>query len=70
MAVKLSRREYEVLMRAAWSDADTANQLNLAPTTVRNYWVALFRKLQANNKAMAAIKAMRLGLISIYHFII
>ncbi|DAA89114.1 TPA: hypothetical protein CPT87_02690 [Candidatus Gastranaerophilales bacterium HUM_5] len=70
MATKLTKREFDILMRACWSDADTANQLNLAPTTVRNYWVALFRKLQVNNKAMAAIKAMRLGLISIYHFII
>lgn len=70
MTTKLTKREYDILMRACWSDADTANQLNLAPTTVRNYWVSLFRKLQVRNKAMAVVKAMRLNLISVYHFII
>ena len=70
MTTKLTKREYDILMRACWSDADTANQLNLAPTTVRNYWVSVFKKLQVRNKAMAVVKAMRLNLISVYHFII
>lgn len=70
MAIKLTKREYDVLIRAAFSDADTANQLNLAPTTVRNYWVGLFGKLQAHGKTHCALKAMRMGLISVYSFII
>jgi DNA-binding NarL/FixJ family response regulator len=70
MAVKLTKREFDVLMRAGFSDADTANQLGLAPTTVRVYWISVFKKLQAHGKAHAAIKAMRLDLISKYQFIV
>jgi len=70
MATKLTRRELTVLMRAAWSDADTANQLGLSPLTVRLYWRNILHKLQARNKAHAALIAMRLDLISKYHFVI
>ena len=70
MTTKLTKREYDILIRAGWSDADTANQLGLSPVTVRNYWVTIFHKLQAHGKAQAALKAMRLGLVNIYHFII
>ena len=70
MATKLTKREYDVLMRAAFSDADTANQLGLSPLTVRLYWVKIFDKLEAHSKAQAAIKALRLDLISKYQFVI
>ena len=70
MATKLTKREFDVLMRAAWTDADTANQLGLSPLTVRLYWIRILQKLQARSKAHAALKAMRLDLISKYHFIV
>lgn len=70
MAIKLTKRELTVLMRAAWTDADTANQLGLSPLTVRLYWRNILHKMQAKNKAHAALLALRLDLISKYHFIV
>ena len=70
MATKLTKRELDVLMRAAWSDADTANQLGLSPKTVRLYWIKIFNKLNTHSKAQSAIKALRLDLISKYQFVI
>lgn len=70
MATKLTKRELDVLMRAAFTDADTANQLGLSPLTVRLYWIRILNKMQAHSKAHAALKALRLDLISKYHFIV
>ena len=70
MATKLTKREFDVLMRAAFTDADTANQLGLSPLTVRLYWIRIFHKLEVHNKAQAAIKALRLDIISKYQFVI
>ena len=70
MATKLTRRELSIVMRAAFTDADTANQLGLSPLTVRLYWTKIFAKLKARNKAHAALIALRLDLISKYHFIV
>ena len=70
MATKLTKREIDVLMRAAFTDADTANQLGLSPLTVRLYWIKIFNKLGCHSKAQAAIKALRLDLISKYQFVI
>lgn len=71
MATKhLTKREFEVLMRAAWSDSDIANQLGISPLTVRLYWTHIFTKLEAHGKLHAALKALRMDLISKYHFII
>lgn len=70
MPIHLTKREITVLIRAGFSDADTANQLNLAPSTVRNHWVSIFNKMGVRGKTQCAIKALRLGLVSIYNFIV
>ena len=69
MATKLTKREFDVLMRAAFTDADTANQLGLSPITVRFHWVNILNKLNARNKAHAMVVALRLDLISKYQFL-
>ena len=61
----LTSREEEVLRLLAQglSNPEIAEQLHLAPGTVRNYVSEVFAKLDVSDRAQAAIMAMKLGLL-------
>ncbi len=61
----LSDREREVLelIAAGSTNREIAEQLYLSPHTVKEHTSALYRKLQARNRAEAVQRAQRLGLL-------
>jgi two-component system nitrate/nitrite response regulator NarL len=61
----LSRREYQVLERLAMgeSNAEIAQQLRLAPNTVKSYVQSLLTHLDARNRLDAVIKAQQAGML-------
>lgn len=63
---ELSQRETEVLNWVAQgkSNTDIATILGLSPDTVRTYIRRIYEKLDASDRVGAAIKALKLGLIS------
>ena len=63
--IYLTPREQEVLTWAAVgkTDSDIATILNLSEDTVDSYFRQIFKKLDANNRIMAASKAISYGLI-------
>ena len=63
--VRLSEREREVLalMAAGATNREIATRLYLSPHTVKTHGSALYRKLEARNRAEAVTKAQRFGLI-------
>lgn len=66
-SVKLTQREKEVLQWAALgkSNSDIAAILNISDRTVAYFLQCCFKKLDANSKTLAVIKALRLGLIQL-----
>jgi DNA-binding NarL/FixJ family response regulator len=62
----LSEREREVLdlIAAGSTNREIAERLFLSPHTVKEHTSALYRKLQARNRAEAVQRAQRIGLIS------
>ena len=62
----LSDREREVLglIGAGATNREIADELYLSPHTVKEHTSALYRKLQARNRAEAVQRAQRLGLIA------
>ena len=66
-APELSRRESEVLgwIAQGKSNTDIATILGLSPDTVRTYAKRIFEKLGVSDRVGAAIKALKLGLISV-----
>ena len=65
-APMLSEREREVLdlIAAGSTNREIAEQLYLSPHTVKEHTSALYRKLQARNRAEAVQRAQRIGLLS------
>lgn len=61
---ELTDREREILQRIAqgYNNAEIAEQLTLAPKTVRNHISNIFSKLQVADRAQAIIKARDAGL--------
>ena len=61
----LSEREREVLdlIAAGSTNREIAERLFLSPHTVKEHTSALYRKLQARNRAEAVQRAQRIGLI-------
>ena len=61
----LSAREREVLELVATgaTNREIAEQLHLSPHTVKEHTSALYRKLEARNRADAVLRAQRLGLL-------
>jgi DNA-binding NarL/FixJ family response regulator len=61
---ELTDREFEVLgqIAAGASNAEIARRLFLSDKTVRNYVASVIAKLQAEDRAQAAIRAVRAGL--------
>jgi two-component system response regulator DesR len=62
----LSPREQEVLQLVATgaTNREIAAQLHLSPHTVKEHTSALYRKLEARNRADAVLRAQRLGILS------
>jgi DNA-binding NarL/FixJ family response regulator len=62
----LSEREREVLdlIAAGSTNREIAEQLFLSPHTVKEHTSAVYRKLQARNRAEAVQRAQRVGLLS------
>jgi DNA-binding NarL/FixJ family response regulator len=62
----LSEREREVLdlIAAGSTNREIAEQLYLSPHTVKEHTSALYRKLQARNRAEAVQRAQRIGLLA------
>ena len=61
----LTEREREVLdlIAAGSTNREIAQQLYLSPHTVKEHTSALYRKLQARNRAEAVRRAQRIGLL-------
>jgi two-component system response regulator DesR len=61
----LSEREREVLelIAAGSTNREIAEKLYLSPHTVKEHTSALYRKLQARNRAEAVLRAQRIGLL-------
>lgn len=61
---ELTDREFEVLRLIAdgATNADIARRLHLSDKTVRNYVTGIVNKLQAQDRAQAAVRAIRAGL--------
>jgi len=66
--ISLTKREYDVLLRLAKSDADIANELNISINSVRQITKHLFFKLNVHSRAGAVIRALQYELINIYNF--
>jgi DNA-binding NarL/FixJ family response regulator len=62
----LSEREREVLeeISAGATNREIAERLSLSPHTVKEHTSALYRKLEARNRAEAVQRAQRLGLLA------
>jgi DNA-binding NarL/FixJ family response regulator len=62
----LSPREQEVLELVATgaTNREIAERLHLSPHTVKEHTSALYRKLQARNRADAVLRAQRLGILA------
>jgi two-component system response regulator DesR len=62
----LSAREQEVLELVATgaTNREIASQLHLSPHTVKEHTSALYRKLEARNRADAVLRAQRLGILA------
>jgi two-component system response regulator DesR len=62
----LSAREQEVLQLVATgaTNREIASQLHLSPHTVKEHTSALYRKLEARNRADAVQRAQRLGILA------
>ena len=62
----LTDREREVLglIAAGSTNREIAEQLYLSPHTVKEHTSAVYRKLQARNRAEAVQRAQRIGLLS------
>jgi DNA-binding CsgD family transcriptional regulator len=61
----LTAREQDILSMAAHgkSDAMIADRLHMSVHTVDSHMRKIFRKLETNNRVMAVVKAINLGLI-------
>ena len=66
MVKPITRREIEVLqwVYSGKTNWEIANILDISHTTVKNHVQNIIRKLGVENRRQAAIKALRLGLIS------
>jgi len=61
----LSTRELQVLrlIAAGATNREIAARLYLSPHTIKEYATALYRKIEARNRAEAVLQAQRLGLL-------
>jgi DNA-binding NarL/FixJ family response regulator len=61
----LSRREREVLTAIAsgWSNAEIAEHLSIAPTTVKTHVSSILTKLDARDRVQAVVFAYETGLV-------
>lgn len=67
-ALQITPREYEVLQAVGLGEhtiAEVGRQLFMAESTVKAHMTALHTKLGVHNRTQMALKALRLGLISL-----
>lgn len=65
---RLTKREYEVLQRAALTACDIANELAITEGTVNNHFGNIFRKLNAKNKIEAVLVAIKTRVMDVHSF--
>lgn len=68
MGIKLTPKEYSILVLIAHDYAEVANQLNRSKVAILQSVERMFNKLHVHSKTELVIKAIRLGLISVYNF--
>jgi DNA-binding NarL/FixJ family response regulator len=68
--ITLTSREYDVLTRLGMKTQDIAEDLEITIGTVNKYYYRLSAKLNANTRAEVIIKALKLGLVEAWEFII
>lgn len=70
MGLKLTNREYQILLRMGKEYADIAHELGLQINTVVTYTNRIKAKLNTHNKTSTVLKAIQIGLVDPYQFII
>lgn len=68
MAIRLSPKEYSIMVLIAYDYAEIANRLNRSKVAITQSIERMFCKLHAHSKTELVIKALKLGLISVYNF--
>ena len=68
--IKLTPKEYLVLKRLGKESADIAYEFNTKISTVTVQIASIMRKLRVNNRTQAVIKAVQLGILDPFQFII
>lgn len=65
--IHVTRRELEALVKVAegYSNEEAANKLGISYTTLRNHTYNIMKKLGANNRTEALVKAVENGMIHI-----
>lgn len=64
--VPLTAKELEILdlMVEGYTNTEIANRLQRSSTTIKNHVASILKKLSASDRTVAAVKALRAGLIS------
>ena len=67
LTIKLTSREIEILnlLASGLSNREIASMMFLSVHTVKAHLECIYRKLNVNNRILACIKALQLGLITI-----
>ena len=68
--ITLTSREYDVLTRLGMTTSAIAEDLEVTVGTVNKYYYRLSAKLNASTRAEIIIKALRLGLVKVWEFIV
>jgi ATP/maltotriose-dependent transcriptional regulator MalT len=61
----LTERELEILelLKGRDSNKEIADQLSIAPSTVKRHTLTIYRKLEVNDRREAVARAIQLGLL-------
>lgn len=68
--ITLTSREYDVLIRLTKRNLDIADELGTTIGLVNKQYYKLSGKLDASSRAEMIVKALRLGLVDLWDFII
>jgi len=67
--IRLTSREYDVLVRLSKQNKDIAKELGTTVGLVNKYYYYLSAKLNATTRTEVVIKALKEGLVDIWDFI-
>jgi DNA-binding NarL/FixJ family response regulator len=70
MNIKLTKREYDVLLRLPMQNIDIADELGLKVTYIEQIVYRIMSKLHVNNRTAAVVQAIKHELVEIYNFIL